>query len=217
MTSDKHKLGSFFTPFDLAFAICLMIDRDLGGPAGWVLEPSVGEGAFARAARAIWPSCRILGIDIDPEAPGFRFCDEAVVADFLTWSPNREFDAVVGNPPFSIEVERVVGKRNPKTKTVKQEVGEAHVRKAISLLTGGGSCSLLLRAAFLHPGRRTDLLEALDIEARVAPRPSFTGGKSDNSEYSVFQWRNSPFAPRRRSERLTWAKPRKVRAAKAAE
>jgi hypothetical protein len=219
MSKDQKRLGTFYTPINLALAICQMIDRDLGGPAGWVLEPSVGEGAFVRAAKALWPTCKVLGIDVDPKAPGFTLCDETIVGDFLQWNPSSfaGFDVVVGNPPFSIQVERTYGKRNPRTKWVNHEVGEAHVRKCLSLLNRGGSCDLLLRAAFVHTLGRTDLLERLDIEAKVGPRPSFTGGGSDNSEYSTFQWRNSHFAPRRRIERLTWDKPRRQRVTKTEE
>lgn len=211
MSTEQKKLGTFYTPINLALALCQMLDRDLGGPAGWVLEPSVGAGAFVRAAKALWPSCRVLGVDVDRNAPGLALCDETFVGDFLSWNPSRLFDVVVGNPPFSVQLERTIGKRNPCKKTVNHEVGEAHVRKCLELLNRGGSCSLLLRAAFVHPEKRTDLLERVDIEAKVSPRPSFTDGGSDNSEYSIFQWRNTHFAPRRRIERLAWDKPRKPR------
>lgn len=93
-------LERFYTPDTLA-AACLDRLPDLPDlPVGaTVLEPSCGGGAFVRAARKRWPGVRVLGFDLDPEAPGLRMVDEHVVGDFLERTP-AGVDLVFGNPPF---------------------------------------------------------------------------------------------------------------------
>lgn len=66
-----------------------------------ILDPSVGGGAFARAARKRWPGAEIVGVDIDPGAAGRNDCD-FVEGNFLKWgSGPKSFDLVITNPPFS--------------------------------------------------------------------------------------------------------------------
>ena len=112
---DRH-----FTPDPLA---ALIVERAAlffeTGPAV-VIEPSVGGGAFARAARKQWPGnghqrapVYIIGVDIDPDAEGLEHCDEAIVGDWpeVAAAVGKRASRlarkavgqvlVLGNPPFS--------------------------------------------------------------------------------------------------------------------
>lgn len=96
-------LGRRYTPDLLALRICQRLAA-AGVSPSVVIEGHVGGGAFVRAARATWPSARIIGVDIDPTAPGLALCDAAhtgswedVAAALLAAHPHA---LVVGNPPF---------------------------------------------------------------------------------------------------------------------
>lgn len=230
MTSDKienqNVLGKYYTPKPVATMIVKAIGviREYIGlpPPRIILEPSVGLGAFVEASRDRWPGVVVIGVDIDPGAAGLKLCDRTFIGDF----PTIDFgdlipDLVIGNPPYSVQVERLVGKRNPKLKSFKKEVSESHVRKALSLLRGGnggegGMVSLLLRAAFLHPERRSDLLDPLYAEGKISPRITFVdAGTSDNTDYTNYLWfpeRDMRIPPQ--ILRLRWNKPKKERAPK---
>jgi len=58
----------------------------------WI-EPSAGKGAFIRSAPK---KAQVIGIDIEPKAPGI------VEADFLEWMPPTTTKKIIsfGNPPF---------------------------------------------------------------------------------------------------------------------
>lgn len=208
MPTDQQKTGSYYTPQSLADAIIDLLGGELTGKKLDVLEPSVGGGAFVSSVVSRLERPFVTGCDINEAAPGLLLCGIPVVGDFLLKVFTFDFDLIVGNVPFSVTEQRVVGKRNPRTKDFKKEVGEAHVRKCLSLLAQGGVCAIIQRAAFLHPAKRADLLERLDSELKISPRPPFKeDGKGDNSDYSLFIWRNSKFPPRHHVGRLDWDKP----------
>lgn len=112
---DRH-----FTPLALALA-CIARVEELAGPGWrvppWVIEPSVGGGAFLDASRRHWgPDVVRVGIDVDPRAEGLApgLAEVAVVGDALddgtacvAWAGMRgagcpmRSGVVLGNPPFS--------------------------------------------------------------------------------------------------------------------
>ena len=95
----RDQLDQFWTPPPLAAIITAWLSRQIDPPRT-ILEPSVGGGALARAARATWPGARVVGVDLDPAAAGFRDVDLPIVGDWLS-VPEIEADLVLGNPPFS--------------------------------------------------------------------------------------------------------------------
>ena len=74
----RRKLDAYYTPDAVATACVATLPPLLGLS---VLEPSVGGGAFARAASVAGAS-RLHVLDIDPAAAGL-LCGESVVGDFL--------------------------------------------------------------------------------------------------------------------------------------
>lgn len=86
---DVTALGQVFTPDCI---VTRMIDLCRHrGRAGWrVLEPSCGNGAFLSRL----PSA--TGIELDP-----RHCPPgALNIDFFSYTPDRPFHTIIGNPPF---------------------------------------------------------------------------------------------------------------------
>jgi predicted RNA methylase len=120
-------LGRSYTPDPVALAIMLRLRLFLPqNPT--VLEPCVGGGAFVRAAHRALFTRYVVGVDIDPLAPGRHDCHEFVVQDFakVRWTPNA-VDLSVTNPPFG----RAVG----------QDVTLAIVQNA---LDAAGACAVLV-------------------------------------------------------------------------
>lgn len=146
-----------------------------------ILEPQAGHGAIVRALHAAGAD-RIYAHDLNPDMWAiFRELDGVVVAtsgDFLLsqglcqgvrmW-PAEGFDLIVMNPPYSDAAR--------------------HVEHALTLLACGGSCAALLRLGFLCSGKRADFRRRRPCDVfPLVPRPSFTGGGTDSSEYAWFIW-----------------------------
>lgn len=124
MTAQMHLLGAAgrvdddqvlaelevdYTPVAVAVQLLLTLERALT-PAPRILMPACGSGCWARAARAIFPGCHIVGVEPrESEAENVRAaCDEVLIgtlADFLDrrWSGSamEPFDLIADNPPFS--------------------------------------------------------------------------------------------------------------------
>lgn len=111
----RDDLDRVYTPDKLARAVVSAVGpyvrcRHTRGHKMRILEPSVGGGAFVRACGERWPTSRIVGIDIDPEAPGFKGCLSHEVGDFASGVMAETVplaELVIGNPPFSEALEHV--------------------------------------------------------------------------------------------------------------
>lgn len=160
------ELDRYYTPDDVALACVAALHL---APGLTIVEPSVGGGAFAMAARVCSEGCRIVGIDADPNASGLVLVDEDHVGDFLHWQPAGPVQYVIGNPPFN--------------------EAEAHVRHALAVSQYG--VAMLLRLAFLETAKRAEFWrEHPPDEVHVlVRRPSFTGGATDSAAYGWFVWR----------------------------
>ena len=97
--------------------------------------------------------------------------DEVEIRDFLTMpAPVQRFDVALGNPPFSLALEVI-----------------QHA------LTMANTVCMLLRINFLASQKRADWMRKNTPSIYVLPkRPSFTGGKTDATEYSWFLWDGKP-------------------------
>jgi len=106
--SRQRSLGSYFTPDSAAQ---LMVSWAIRDPADILLEPSLGDGRFARAAQGVavgrgWKPLQLHGCEIDPEAAALAVSSGAVTADllhvgdFLAAGDIPPVDLVVGNPPY---------------------------------------------------------------------------------------------------------------------
>jgi len=170
---------AYYTPDALA-AACVARCGIL--PSSFVVEPSVGGGAWVRALRAGVLGVHVTGIDIDPEAAGLLACNVSRVG---SWTDEHvgDWDWSVGNPPYSD--------------------AEAHVRASLARCH---NVAALLRVSFLGSRQRLAFWHAhpADEVVMLSPRPSFTGGGSDTAEYALFIWRRG--AARMQVSHLDWRK-----------
>ena len=205
--------GRYFTPDALAVAHVDLLPPIPDGAE--VLEAHVGGGAYVRALierrRRTGERFRILVMDRDPRAAGLQAIepehgDLAAIGDFLSladWPldwPDRVW-GVVGNPPYSVRVPHLDSHGNqirypPGHKRAGQlrervcEVGTDHTLRALELAIH--VVSYLLRAGFAGGIERYGRLFSggrLASRLTVVPRPSFTGGGSDATEFETFTFR----------------------------
>lgn len=153
-----------------------------------ILEPHVGAGAWARAAKH-WGARHVVGIDLNPLAEGFDACDTAFRGRDSLKVTEVQVDWILGNPPY--------------------DEAEVHIRHALELRPRLG-VAFLLRLNFLGGKARAKGLwqeHWPDDVLPVVPRPSFAKtviwveskkrpGKlvkktrdHDSCEYGLFVWR----------------------------
>jgi len=100
---DWDKSSDCVTPFDLAFKQLEAINV-----TGTLCIPGAGIGTYALAAmqRGFKPE-NIYAVELDAKyyelgsAMFERFGVNYVLANFLEWNPQMQFDAIIGNPPYS--------------------------------------------------------------------------------------------------------------------
>lgn len=102
----RDPLGRRYTPDRLAASVIsrIAVYRTEVPEGTWFVDGHVGGGAFVRMAKKRWPNIRLLGVDIDPLAPGFEHCDEKIVGDWSVVAkeivPRFRWPIIGGNPPF---------------------------------------------------------------------------------------------------------------------
>lgn len=198
------------TPAPLARAICQRLFQTLA-PPGLIVEPSAGTGAFVDAAKATWPNAPILAVEIESRyraalqragAAG----GNVIVGDWVAVAPGlfQHVQAraipprlVLGNPPY--------------------RKAQAHIEAALDWLRPGDHLAFLLRVNFLGSKKRVAFWERPGLlwMATITPRPSFTRGGTDGTEYGVFVWRQGFRGEPRIAPTLTWEPERKRRRARA--
>ncbi len=212
---DRDWLDRYYTPDRTVRAILERVrfpfwfeSRD---PNVLVIEPHVGGGSFAKAARDRFRDrCTVVGIDVDPEASGFAACNRAVVSDWREtrrdqifgpeWRETRcdqiigtlPYDQVliIGNPPYGVKRKGEWQEHVEHSFSVAPEANVVFVLK-LSFLAGLG------RHAFWekHPPLKVEVLSR---------RPSFSGdGNTDRfTDYCVVTW--APYQMRPRETALGW-------------
>lgn len=105
---ERSKKGIFFTPKSLRTILFKNIRSDFR-PAD-ILEPSCGSGEFLVDCRAKYPSADIIGVELDSRLADIskkNVPDATIInEDFLKWKSEKQFDFIVGNPPF-VQTKRV--------------------------------------------------------------------------------------------------------------
>ncbi len=114
-SKSKTEFGDFQTPIGLAREVCRLLVK-LGEKPQHVIEPTVGRGAFLRAAAEAFPEARLNGCDINPayiaeastalEQLGASARSTLAVEDFFNYdwdtalSEQRGNLLILGNPPW---------------------------------------------------------------------------------------------------------------------
>jgi len=155
-------------------------------PGGQWLEPTAGDGAITgevlrRRADVEWHLVEsraeelrcgggLLSRMLRPDFPLDRV-SSIEIRDFLTMPvPTKRFDVALGNPPFNLALEVI-----------------QHALKMSNVVC------MLLRINFLASQKRAEWMRVNTPSIYVLPkRPSFTGGKTDATEYAWFCWDGKP-------------------------
>lgn len=95
MTNKKSPLGQYFTPRYIAELMVGLLQCDT---SEWVLEPSSGKGVFVDTLQERGFG-RVCAVELDRELIDYE-ADDLHVGSFVSWTPTREFSAVIGNPPY---------------------------------------------------------------------------------------------------------------------
>lgn len=210
----RNEGDRYLTPDALARAITDALRDRLGiAPAG-IVEPSAGGGSFVRACVATWPGAPLAAVE--PSIPDDAGNTPELAASGVQWFEgewesvrfaSRYVDLIVGNPPYNLPGD---GRGDAPT------TAERHVTLALERLPEGGHVAFLLRLSFLSGGARTERLHSRGLLRAlwpVTPRPSFTGGGTDGSEYGVFVWRNGSRSTSVDVRPLVWGAPGRGRGA----
>lgn len=150
-------LSQWFTPFWVAEELVDDALRGLGHVS--VVEPSCGTGAFLAAVPKSLPA---FGVDVDPRVVAAAVANsgrEVVVGDFRTHDfGEREYQAVIGNPPFEMEI-------------INGFLDRAHRD-----LPEDGLVALVLPAyAFQTPRQVARWMDMYSIDVNMIPRTLFPG------------------------------------------
>ena len=159
------------------FLVKLLFEREGLPCPRLALEPSCGQGAFARALQeSHMPADEMLLIDIQDQAAHLEDLENCLFMQgrFEHLVPELEEvrpDLILGNPPYS--------------------QAEEHVRLSLDLVALNGTVAFLLRLAFLESLERIPFWKDHPAESVyvLSERPSFTGGGTDNCAYGFFVWR----------------------------
>lgn len=132
----------------------LSIKNKLNLPIGNWLEPAYGDGAIV----SCFPNMNWTTIDINGKAQ--------ITSSYLDWKPDKHYDVIITNPPFSLAQE--------------------FVEKA---LIEGTHVVMLLKLSFLESQKREALhfLNPPSVFA-LTHRLKDENGKSDNAAYGWFYW-----------------------------
>lgn len=164
----------YFTPLPLAKLICEVVREEvIQFPVTRMLEPGCGTGSFLKATKTTWPNVKRLGVERVPFiAQEARVKGHHVIeSDFLKKRFKKEYDLIIGNPPYSMARE--------------------FVEKSLSLLSLFGNAVFLLRLDFLGSKKRLPFWRKTHPQKifALARRPSFSEcGGTDRYEYMVCVW-----------------------------
>lgn len=143
------------------------------GPASSILDLGCGEGEIGAEMRVAFPRTRLVGIELDvtraERARGRHVYDQVLTGDVIAplLSPlpaefTKAFDLVIANPPFSNAL--------------------AFLEMAQRLVCFGGTIAFLLRATWVVPEERADVMRPDLLFLRRRPFP-------DATEYAWTTWR----------------------------
>lgn len=146
------------------------IDRIKGN----ILEPSAGNGNVIQALREKKVQGTITALELRAEERDSltQISDKVIIADFLKWEADKDYDVIIGNPPYTYARE--------------------FIEKCFKIANDNTVIIMLLRTAFLESKSRYEFWQQHPLSGlyTLSKRPSFTGKGSDATSYSWFIWDN---------------------------
>lgn len=169
----KRKPYDFYaTPIDCVenFINNYGIDKIKGN----ILEPSAGSGNIIQSLRQKKVQGIITALELREEERDSltQISDKVIIGNFLEWEPDKEYDVIIGNPPYTYARE--------------------FIEKCFKIANKNTVIIMLLRTAFLESKSRYEFWQQHPLSGlyTLSKRPSFTGKGSDATSYSWFIWDN---------------------------
>ncbi|APC25639.1 DNA adenine methyltransferase [Only Syngen Nebraska virus 5] len=171
--------GVFFTPKDVRD----IVFEELGDfvPSN-VLEPTCGSGEFIVDCERLWPLASVTGVELDPRSAEIARTiskSEIIVHDFMTWSCDKKFDLIIGNPPYFT---RPTGFKHDKNivKCRSNICIEVMYKCITQHMTDDGIIALVLPVSILNSKFYTPTLDLITstmdvVSARVIETNNFMG------------------------------------------
>ncbi|MGC9059497.1 MAG: Eco57I restriction-modification methylase domain-containing protein [Candidatus Aenigmatarchaeota archaeon] len=150
----SNKIGFVETPLEIAN---LMIELSNIDRNALVLDTGCGKGVFLQALENKGYK-NVYGVEIDGEL--YEYCDgrygekfKIIRGDFLTFTFNRKFDLIIGNPPyvhFNRIPPEIADNVREMVKTSEGDIYYAFIIKSISLLKEGGELIYIVPYHFFY-------------------------------------------------------------------
>ena len=143
-------------------------------PEGNILEPSAGNGNIIKAIKKGGYNNKITALELREEERDnlIEISDKVIIDDFLNWTSDKEYDVIIGNPPYTYARE--------------------FIEKCFEISNENTVIIMLLRTAFLESRSRFNFWQKYPLSGlyTLSKRPSFTGKGTDATSYSWFIWDN---------------------------
>jgi SAM-dependent methyltransferase len=165
---ERHEHDEYITERNLIRAAIDFLGPTRGSR---ILDIGAGDGRWGQITAAKLEAKEVVGVDIRKLDKPLGFTEWHQNRDFLTFETDRPFDMIVSNPPYYC--------------------AEEIIRRAWGMLAPGGHMVMLLRMAFQTGVERYNNLWSQLHPHTVAVcsrRPSFYGGGTNRTEFSIFYW-----------------------------
>jgi adenine-specific DNA-methyltransferase len=161
---DKNPHGQYFTPAPVARLMRTLLTT---ASSGSVLEPCAGEGVFLDVL-ASSGFTDVTAVEIDPLLVAASTHD-MTLGSFVSWSPPRSFDAVIGNPPYIRwrdldETSRTEVQAHPLYKELFNSLSDyltVFIAASVDLLVPGGELVFITPSFWMHTEHSGPLREWL--------------------------------------------------------
>ena len=156
--SQRKLLGAWYTPLELVDAVVGEVCRDF--VPRQVLDPACGDGRFLAPFAGV---ATVTGVDVDPTT-AWTTGDSLV----LDWG-DRQFDAVVGNPPFlnQLAMSTSRGGRSKFGGGPYADAAAEFLALAIRLTRPGGRVGLVLPLSMLSTRDSAAIRDEVDRRAAL--------------------------------------------------
>lgn len=179
--TNKKNTGSYYTPSYLA---CFISKRVLSHFENRkrmsILEPSVGDGAFiSELAKEKKININLTALDINKvelKTAAEKWCKKTasfIETDFLEYSTNKQYSAVIGNPPYvkkniltlkQIELSKRIHSNENLTEASAKNIWTTFLVKATTLLVKDGVLAFVLPSELLQVKFTEEIREYLKNE-----------------------------------------------------
>lgn len=170
-TELKHRrsLGQYFTPREVREHLLRKLPKKKNAA---VLDPACGSGEFLASAVEYFNGCRLFGWEIDPKL--VKLSKQAVPraaierADSLVKTCRRQFDYVIGNPPyFEFRPGQNLKEKYREVITGRPNIFSMFVKLGLDLLKPGGYLAYVIPPSMNNGAYFTGLRDYIINHANI--------------------------------------------------